>query len=612
MVLLAPFALGLAALAVPIVLMYVLKLRRQEQVVSSTMLWRRALDDVQANAPWQQLRPSMLLLLQLLILVALVLALAAPAYSQPHTYSGDLIVIVDRSYAMQARDVAPSRFEVALSRARALAADLPAGNVMSVIGMGSQAKLAVAESADRSAIDAAIGSLRPSESPPNLLAALSLASSLARSGETTQAVVLTSRESGIASLPLQVPFPVDVIRIGGRLHDLGIVAFNTSHAGDHTQAIVRVGNFGYRAARSDLDLFVDGQLADVRPLSINPGSLENLFWTGLPARARVLRAQLVARDDVSADKTAWSVVPVTGTRHVLLVSKGDYFLQTALALDPAVALSRESPNRYVPADASGFDLVIFDGFLPPYQPATSALLVNPPPGHVGSLRIGRTFPAGAVADAGTPSSPELASVLQYADLSDVHVALAHQVSLPAWMQPLARSNGLIVLAAGDSGSSRLGIIPFRLQDSDWPLRISFPVVLQNLIHYLAPSLAMGASNLTAGRPLALHPPPGTQELVITRPDGSRVTLRPPFPPFTDTAQSGLYSVREVGTHRSALIAVNFFPARPAPAPGPAVLHLGVKGSRTSSTATAHVSVAWLFGILGLTALSVEWWYAFRR
>ena len=81
MTLLNPLALGLSAFAIPIVLMYMLKLRRQEKTISSTFLWRRAVDDLQANAPWQRLRANLLLLVQLLVLAALVLTLAQPAYS---------------------------------------------------------------------------------------------------------------------------------------------------------------------------------------------------------------------------------------------------------------------------------------------------------------------------------------------------------------------------------------------------------------------------------------------------------------------------------------------------------------------------------------------------
>jgi hypothetical protein len=67
---LAPAAFLLAALLPIIVLFYLLRLRRTEQVVSSVYLWRKMVRDVEANAPWQRLRRNLLLLLQLLFLIA--------------------------------------------------------------------------------------------------------------------------------------------------------------------------------------------------------------------------------------------------------------------------------------------------------------------------------------------------------------------------------------------------------------------------------------------------------------------------------------------------------------------------------------------------------------
>ena len=75
-----PFASPLALLGllfVPAVIaMYMLKLRRDEAMVPSTQLWTRLLTDVEANAPWQRLRRSLLLLLQLLLVLILVLLAA--------------------------------------------------------------------------------------------------------------------------------------------------------------------------------------------------------------------------------------------------------------------------------------------------------------------------------------------------------------------------------------------------------------------------------------------------------------------------------------------------------------------------------------------------------
>ena len=102
--LLEPAGLLLALLAIPILIFYMLRLRRQEIVVSSSQLWRQVLQDRQANAPWQRLRRNWLLYLQLLVLALLVLALARPFLAGGGRPSGNLVVILDASASMQARD----------------------------------------------------------------------------------------------------------------------------------------------------------------------------------------------------------------------------------------------------------------------------------------------------------------------------------------------------------------------------------------------------------------------------------------------------------------------------------------------------------------------------
>ena len=116
-----PFTTPLALLGLlfipAVVAMYLLKLRRDEAVVPSTLLWQRLVADVEANAPWQRLRRSLLLLLQLLLVAILALLAARPFLERPAGLARDIVLVVDTSASMGATDVVPDRLTAAKAAA---------------------------------------------------------------------------------------------------------------------------------------------------------------------------------------------------------------------------------------------------------------------------------------------------------------------------------------------------------------------------------------------------------------------------------------------------------------------------------------------------------------
>src|SRR5438270_10350143 len=95
------FAAAAAAIAIPsLLVLYFLKLRRREMAVSSTLLWRKAIQDLQVNSPFQRLRRNLLLLLQLLILAFLCLALSRPVANISPGATHLTVILLDRSASM--------------------------------------------------------------------------------------------------------------------------------------------------------------------------------------------------------------------------------------------------------------------------------------------------------------------------------------------------------------------------------------------------------------------------------------------------------------------------------------------------------------------------------
>ena len=154
---LSPLAFAALALALPLVLLYFLKVRRRQRTVSSLMLWGAELRDREASAFFQRLQRDPLLILQILALVAMCVALARPVVTVVGEGARKVVVVLDTSASMKARDVGPSRFEAARGEAAAMVRRLGEGAEVMVIETGVQPNVVAALGRDR---DRALGAIR--------------------------------------------------------------------------------------------------------------------------------------------------------------------------------------------------------------------------------------------------------------------------------------------------------------------------------------------------------------------------------------------------------------------------------------------------------------------
>lgn len=179
-----------AAIAVPsLVILYFLKLRRRDMEISTTLLWKKAIQDMQANAPFQRLRRNILLLLQLLILGAALLALAQPQTKATATRGERQIILIDRSASMQALDESDgkggkrSRLDAAKEQAKALVESLHepsvfdkhSGDEAMVIAFDTTAEVRQQFTSDKRLLRDAIDAIDASDAPTAIGEAMRLA-----------------------------------------------------------------------------------------------------------------------------------------------------------------------------------------------------------------------------------------------------------------------------------------------------------------------------------------------------------------------------------------------------------------------------------------------------
>src|SRR3954452_11435853 len=167
-----------AGIVVPsLLVLYFLKLRRREQTVPSTLLWRKAIQDLQVNAPFQKLRRNLLLLLQMLLLLLLVLALARPVANYYRGAGKTSVILIDRSGSMSSRDMkgGKTRLDEAKRRARELVDSMQRGSTAMVIGFDDSAETLQPFTTDTDALRRAIDSIQPTDRRSSLKMAYQLA-----------------------------------------------------------------------------------------------------------------------------------------------------------------------------------------------------------------------------------------------------------------------------------------------------------------------------------------------------------------------------------------------------------------------------------------------------
>lgn len=608
---LTPLAFLFALLVLPIVILYMLKMRRREVQVPSVLLWQRLLRDREANAPWQKLKRNLLLILQLLLLAALVFALVRPFLEVPAVARGSVIVLLDASASMQATDVSPSRFEVARTAVAQLIDGLGSDGDMALILVGQQPAVLAANTRDAAVLRAALAGARPEAGPADWEAAFALARGATRAGEAIQTTTVIVSDGGLPAAGLPgLPGDVRYIPIGADGANLAIEALALRPTDSGPQLYARVANHGATDMSATLSMLANEALLQAETVSVAAGGSVDVVLRELPAEAAVYRATLTGAggdrpDGFALDDQAWAVYQPPNAGRVLVFTPGNVFLEQILTALPGLQPFRAAPTAPLPNEP--FDLYVTDGLTTEIAPAEADLLIiNPITSTL--FEVGGVFTNTALSRV-AQSDP----LARFLDWRDVNVREARQIVPPAWARVLVQAEGGPLVFAGETAGRRVAVIAFRLQDSDLPLKLDFPVLMANLLEYLAPAQAFSAPDgLRPGETLLIRAG-GGEGVAISDPSGVVFTARATDAGvvFADTRRLGVYTVtgqdRELGR-----FAVNLFDAgesRIGPRPALTIGASQVTGGDPNEVGQLEIW-PWL-ALLAFIVLVIEW-YVYQR
>ena len=606
---LSPFALLLGTLAVPLLLLYFLKVRRRQVPVSSLLLWQAALRDREASTFFQRLQRDPLLILQILALLALTVALARPAVTVMGQGAKRVAIVMDTSASMKATDVSPSRFVQAQRAALGLLGRLGEGAEVMVIEAGVQPKVLVPFTREHDRVASALRSMEGHDLPNRLAEGLRTARALVGPDPRAEIHVFTDGAHPEAAQAQGDDVRVRWTGVGRRSHNVGItsLAVRRNYFGNYnSQAFFSVGNFSTEPQTFSLRLTLDDETLTERTLTLDPQVRRAIVVPFSEQRGGVLKLRLDVSDDLDADNVAYAVIPAPRTLSVLLVSPGNLFLEKVLHTDPQVKLEVRKPDAYQ-GGMEGFDVVVVDSVSPPKLGNGRFVLVNTVPGDVPLEVLGRLDnPTIMDWDRTHP-------IMRQIDFAKVTIEDAMRVRPLAAGKTLVEAVGGPLIYALEERDRKALFFGFDLFRTDFPLRVAFPLILSKGLRWLSPvGLDQSSLQLQAGQPILLPVEHGVTTATVRTPSGRsvRAQVNRGMASFTETDEVGVYTV--VTGRGETKVAVNLMNADESdltPQPVPTF----VEGARPESPPVLIQRELWpFFVMLALLLFALEGFLYWRR
>ena len=653
---LTPLAGVILAFAVipPLILLYFLKLRRRPQPIASTFLWKRAIEDLRANAPFQRLRKSILLLMQLIALALLAVSLMQPQLLGGDVDRGKVVILIDNSASMSAMDTddGGTRLDEAKKRARSFVESLWGGGLFAsttsegmVIAFSDRAEIMCRFTGSRALLLDAIDRVELTHGESNIAEALKLARAYTTNVDPDlDRPVAEGAHFELFSDGRIHDLEEQVLRDEAmRYHPIGRpesqnVAFSAiaiDRPYDRPTAVqVFAGllNFSEAPVTCEIQLSVDGAARHIETVDVEAASLDPASKVLVPGRNNVVFSPFeqprgavielanLRDDDLAVDNVATVVVsPTKSLRVGLAMAEHDPFLLTALEGIKLERLETLSPAELQELAATGtidpYDVVVLADIEVERLPRGRYLTFGKPPPFDGLNPFGDGKEQIAL-DARTDHP-----ALRFVQFDSLFIQQSKLIQPADHLDVLVEGNrGPLVVAGSREGTSFIHVT-FNPLDSNWFRLRSFPNFVLNAIEYLGHlGEAITAQGFAPGDAITSRLPGTATNITLSAPNGTTHTidtLDPETFSWGPARLAGLHIVSfdspESPVRQSRPLAVNLISEQEGdirPAPEVVLSQDRVEG--VGGGGAAYIPLwPWAVGVC-LAVVLLEWWTYHRK
>ena len=534
--------LSLAAIPV-IVALHLLRPRRRRVVLSTTTLWREALEDRTRGLGLARLLRNVSLLLLLAIALVLGLALSGPQWLTDTGERADTVLVLDVSASMKTRAGAgATRFDQALAEAHRIVEGLPREGRMLVMTSGRSAVLKSGFETDRGALRRVLSQLHAGDEAGRPREALALALSLLQGRSQGRIYFLTDGAFG-ADVGLQSSQIVFRI-VGGPARNVAITRFDIRQelaAEDRFQVLLTVQNYTDAAMTVPASVKLEDRTLLERSLELKPRDRQTVVLRVEGGAFGRAVARIEVDDDLAADNQAYAAVNPATPLRVLLFTRGNFYLESVLEALPGLELVKRewSGDEDLGRLAISHDVIVFDGADAPRLPPGNFMLFD-------AVAPGLPFSAAGRAERPAIVGRGSSALMRGVDLTAVRIERARRLTTDGTAPGLQRlfwARETDLALAWIEGDVRVVYLGFDVAQSNFPLQVAFPLFVSQSLEWLRPrGEGFVSTHIAAGSRHSIRVPAGETELRVRTPSGATATLeaKEGAALVADTSDAGFY------------------------------------------------------------------------
>ncbi len=533
------YPLGLLGLlGIPVlVIIYIIKNKFTEQVVSSTYLWKLSEKFLPKKKPITLISGIISLILQIVAVIVFSLLIAQPIITLPNS-AKDYCFIVDASGSMNYETDGISRMDKGIDELETIITESKNGSTYTLIYVGDSSKVIYENLSNKDKAIELLNRLEPTGVTISLDGIINHVQKYFNENKSLETYFVTDKNYKSKN--------INIINVSN--HEQNYAVYETTATVEGNNLKVNTNLVSYEAdAVLDIEIYINNELKKKDSITVSKGITKNIDSYVESNDYETLEVRITNSDNLSLDNNEILFnVKKTHEYKTLIISDRPFYLQTVIKSVGNTSIDIVSRDNYT-TDMNGYSLYVFDSFTPSVLPTDGTIWLF---GASTSIdKSGFSVQDVIENEEGIAATYPKNSSSIYKEITNG--IIKEQIYLNKYYKYGLYKNFTVVLTyEGDpliftgltDDGNREVVFAFDLHDSNLPLLLDYITLSKNLLDYSFPVI-LDDANYICGETVSLNVLSNCDSIRVENPKGAvnYLDISKEITSFT-TTEAGIYKI----------------------------------------------------------------------